>query len=59
MEATKPQDGRKPPSGDITAAKHFPSLQKDRGSATPGSQDASAIRCSESPPSVPKPNVNG
>ena len=54
MEAAKPQGGQKPPSGDITAAKHFPSLQKGNGSPTPVPQDASAIRYPESPPSVPK-----
>ena len=54
MEAAKPQGGRKPPSGDITDAKHFPSLQKGNGSPTPVPQDASAIRYPESPPSVPK-----
>ncbi len=54
MEATKPQGGQKPPSGDITAAKHFPSLTKGKASDAAAQTETPAIRAPESPPSVQK-----
>jgi hypothetical protein len=52
MEAAKPQDGQKPPSGDITAAKHFPSLTKGKTSEAIAQTEKPDIRRTESPPSV-------